>query len=38
MGAERVMGSSNEFQQMVFGQCSKLLIDGGADVRKVISS
>ncbi|XP_059088940.1 uncharacterized protein LOC131885033 [Tigriopus californicus] len=34
MGAERVMGSSNEFQEIIFQQGAKLLKDSGVEVRK----
>eukprot|EP00095_Tigriopus_kingsejongensis_P000153 maker-scaffold188_size271682-snap-gene-1.31 protein:Tk00153 transcript:maker-scaffold188_size271682-snap-gene-1.31-mRNA-1 annotation:"hypothetical protein TcasGA2_TC007441" len=34
MGAERVMGSSSEFQAIIFQQGAKLLTDSGAEVRK----
>lgn len=34
MGAERVMGSSNEFQEIIFRQGAKLLQDSGVEVRK----
>jgi hypothetical protein len=33
MGAERVMGSSPEFQERIFADGAVLLVDGSLDVR-----